>query len=419
MGFHSILAVQKISLVMKKNSKATIFGALLFLSVFVNGQQWEKNYPEYFLNHGSDIALSEIYNKIKSLITKEQQKMLDEIGIEFYSSNNFQLAYIETFDSKKTIKVNKVRLIELFNLMDLWTLFGVGDPRNEAIDRYFTEYVDYLTYNPSDKILVPPELFFKLSGNDIQRISSNAVLPGRAGMLEYTLFFLIAHEVAHFLLSHTEQNNEISWNEEKEADEFSLELVKKEYELTLFTFPIFLYISSLDIRSNNKGYSQTHPNPELRALEMLHGQFEDFNTLDGAIKKHAPNQHRDDYYDQVLTAILRLLDYFMLNKSFTEEYHLEKANNGEVFHQMLVGFRYWVGYGRWKQNISKADFWLKKASDLQDKNAIMLYAMFVEFEYGNIKLAHKLYHDAVNLGNKVPEIQLYLIHELEKESKLG
>ena len=377
------------------------------------------HFSDYVVQFELESSINFKKNQLKSFVNSNQSKVIDKIDYNIVESDNYYLAYTEHIDNKLVINFNKTRLSELFKIIDIWLLYDfIEEPRAE-VNNLFTEYIDHIVYGLNDnKKIKWPEVFFSLNEENLKKFNSEKTLISRKYVYNSIILFLMSHETAHFILPE-DINSKLDWKLEIEADNFAFNIIEKTDNLTAYFFPIFMYIHSLNNISNNNTFSISHPNPELRILELLHKQFVNFNSFNDAINKFgSADLKKADYYSVFGKTILTLLDYFMLNNTFSKKYHEEKATNGEVFHQLLVGYRYWIGYARWEKDLTKAEYWLRIASENKNKDALLLYGMFLEFEQANIIEAHKIYHKAFDMGNKVAERYLDLIHILQEINKI-
>ncbi|MCA3034716.1 MAG: hypothetical protein ING33_05830, partial [Rhodocyclaceae bacterium] len=263
----------------------------------------------------------------------------------------------------------KLVIIPVMLCIETWYWFDAmmylrSDPR---LQQKTLDYLQYLTKRQlgaiaratgfDDDQLMPFNEFANRKALDLPESELQRSIAAREKMMVETLAFIIGHEIAHLVLGHKPYGSippDESRKQELEADNFSVELIKKSGFSVLGAVPsIQRFLAKELLLRRAGGDAMTHPRAECRLVNIL--------TSSGDIKDLLKSPDRvKEYESQSGQLASELLDYLEeQNKECATDYFgatpLARIiiASKDSFASLRIGQRYRIdGENNWDSRLS-------------------------------------------------------------------
>jgi hypothetical protein len=306
-------------------------------------------------------------------LTADERLVTDSIW--FNVPNSLTMTHVGAYeeDGRNVISFNvgmNVRLRELAMAIALAREFDTDFS-------YLEGYIRYLTY--AERFggkFIDASSFASINDNSLQVRTGKSITPDLAKAANNTfvsmLTFVVAHELAHHVLGHTQDDDATPSHKRKQeidADSWAMKkCMKAGFNPQAFTFALLLFNEAYERKNETNEYSM-HPAPIERALLLLDGTDQIASSAEFAHPSLTPAAN--EIYRQQLLASSSFVRKLVLDRKKRQAYLagnrqllLVEAGRGNRYAQIKVGELFSTGKNpEFPVDLKLARTWYTAAAD--------------------------------------------------------
>lgn len=248
-----------------------------------------------------------IISEFEPHLTPQDRRMLNgiDISISYSEDVNHVFAVRHSATGRRNIQISLGFIITMEAILDA---FIIGDALGRIDDTldYIEEVTRLMQENAvrrsrgySPRVVPYFHQFAGISEREIFGVFSPEEFQSRRVLTKVdALAFVLAHELAHHFRMHLDVGN-ATYEDEKEADEFALDLgVKAGYSPLFGAWPYLFYIS-LEENLQKKILPRSHPAPTCRAMRFLDVGIGAALKDEGFVQYLDENNLKDEWMENV------------------------------------------------------------------------------------------------------------------------